>query len=225
MSARVSLGLLAASFVFGACGPSPSSGTASGTQTDSGSGSSHGQDSATSAGTRGGMSGDSTAGNDGAATADTGGPPLVCEEGWTECNGECVTLNSNLAHCGECFHSCQGAGVAHYCELGLCGPALWPCMEKHDGWEAGPPATCADACAAAGETCLDDPRDADCAGTVVFWFDDGPTDTTIEDDIEGCERLQSAETSMQLSCTEALPWDLELGGQKVVGLACCCTQD
>ena len=225
MSARASLAACVASLVLAACGPSPSSGTASGAQTDSGPSSGHGQDSATSADTHGGMSGESTDGNDGATDTDTGEPPLVCEEGWTVCNGECVTLNSNLAHCGECFHSCQGAGVAHDCVLGLCGPALWPCMVKDDPWEAGPPPTCADACAAAGETCVDDPQQADCAGNVAFWFDDGPTDTTIEDDIEICQKLHTIETLLQQSCSEPLPWDLELGGQKLVGLACCCTQD
>ena len=54
-------------------------------------------------------------------------PPLQCGA-LTECNGECVDLGSNDAHCGQCGLGCTGdhSCVAGECEL-ECGPVQIEC--------------------------------------------------------------------------------------------------
>ena len=83
--------------------------------------------------------------------------------------------------------------------------------------------TCDDACATVGETCSDDAET--CGGAVLFWMTDSPGDTTIQDDLEACELLVGSTTGEQQPCDAPIPWDLEILGRTVVGVACCCTQD
>ncbi len=52
-----------------------------------------------------------------------GGCVLICPEGLTNCNDECVNLKTDSQHCGGCPKAC---GVGEYCADGACAPSCKP---------------------------------------------------------------------------------------------------
>ena len=66
---------------------------------------------------------------------------LVCPQGETDCDGRCVSLLSDEAHCGACGTAC---GALETCSGGTCA--------------------CADAVAECGGACTDLARDAENCG-------------------------------------------------------------
>ncbi|MGB1699374.1 MAG: hypothetical protein ACPHRO_05435 [Nannocystaceae bacterium] len=52
-------------------------------------------------------------------TAETSTTGMMCPEGLTDCDGECVDLQTDKQHCGACFDNCMGN---MNCEMGVCVP-------------------------------------------------------------------------------------------------------
>jgi len=152
------------------------------------------------------------------SSSDTSVPLPDCEEPWVACPGdsECVSLFGNVTHCGECNHSCRGVGVSARCSNYQCEPGVWPCIPRGSGF-----ATCAEACAGAGEVCA---VDAYCSGYVEVWLTSGANDDDPEQNLEACMIGFGGQTNFELGCNDPIDWDYEVGGRTVVGVACCCTQ-
>jgi hypothetical protein len=169
--------------------------------------------------------GDSSASDEGAAGGDdvddgditTTGPAIMCENGWTACDGECTLLGADAANCGECGHGCKGAGTTRRCSNWECEPGIWPCIKPDQGID-----TCTEACASVGQICDDA---AYCAGYVRVWTTTSANDQDPEGSIEACERLVGSNTSFMQSCDDPIDWAYESFGKTVLGVACCCTQD
>jgi hypothetical protein len=51
---------------------------------------------------------------------------VVCEEGLTDCDGVCVDLATDLAHCGACGAVCESGLVAVNCIAGVCSQVSCP---------------------------------------------------------------------------------------------------
>ncbi|RLB52439.1 MAG: hypothetical protein DRJ42_14905 [Deltaproteobacteria bacterium] len=75
---------------------------------------------------------------DAGATGDAGedaAPPRTCTSDFTDCDGSCVDIYTDIDHCGACGNFCEGD---EYCEGGTCidpGPGC-----------ASPRTTCGDSC-------------------------------------------------------------------------------
>jgi hypothetical protein len=145
-------------------------------------------------------------------------PPLECRDGWVACPDEtqCVNLFGNVGHCGECNHACEGIGTTARCSQGKCEPGIWPCIPRDQSI-----VTCAEACASVGETCA---VDAYCSGFAEVWLTDGPNDNDPQQNLEACLNGFSGQYVFRLGCDDPIDWEYEVGGQTVVGVACCCTQ-
>jgi hypothetical protein len=86
-------------------------------------------------GTSSAMTGDATSGADGS----DGGCP--CTGDLACCDGGCVDLRSDIAHCGSCSTVCN-ASTMEVCASGLCGAvdwALWPMPNGPDDVGNGAP--------------------------------------------------------------------------------------
>ena len=143
--------------------------------------------------------------------------PIVCEEGYTACEGECTLLGGDPGNCGECGHACKGWGTTNRCSNWECDPAIWPCIKPEQGID-----TCSQACASVGQTCA---TNTFCSDYVRVWMTASGNDNDPEDNIEACERLVDGHTSFMQSCSDPIDWGFSIGGQTVLGVACCCTQD
>jgi hypothetical protein len=156
----------------------------------------------------------------GLATGDapaTTAPPIICEDGYTACDGECTLLGADQANCGECGYACKGWGTTNRCSNWECEPGIWPCIKPLQGID-----TCAQACASVGQTCA---TDAYCSDYVRVWTTASGNDNNPEATIETCERLIGGNTSFLQGCDEPIDWGYEVAGKTVLGVACCCTQD
>lgn len=162
----------------------------------------------------GSQSSSSTTGDD---TSTTALPPIVCEDGYTPCDGECVLLGGDPANCGECGHACKGWGTTERCSNWECEPGVWPCIKPDQGIT-----TCNEACASVGQACA---TDAYCSDYVRVWLTVSANDNNPEATIESCELLVAGSTSFTQSCDTPIDWNFELAGRTVLGIACCCTQD
>ncbi|HEY8432423.1 MAG TPA: hypothetical protein VIL20_28830, partial [Sandaracinaceae bacterium] len=89
-------------------------------------------------------------------------PPGECAPGQTACDGECVTLEADARHCGECGRACGPGEVcaAGACTSEGCGPGTVECDracvdtatdERHCG---GCGAACAPDRTCVGGTCV-----------------------------------------------------------------------
>ncbi len=84
-----------------------------------------------------------------------------CDEGFTECMGECVDLQSNVFHCGVCSHACMGVPGPGQDSIGMCveGSCEIICLEGFTACPGDPVDVCADLssdpehCGACGNVC------------------------------------------------------------------------
>src|SRR5690606_13626778 len=150
-------------------------------------------------------------------SSSTTAAPIVCEEGYTACEGECTLLGGDPGNCGECGHACKGWGTTNRCSDWTCDPAIWPCIKPDQGIE-----TCSQACASVGQTCA---TEAFCPDYVRVWLTTSANDNDPEATVETCERLVDGSTSFMQGCNDPIDWDYEILGRTVLGVACCCTQD
>ncbi|HEX4337605.1 MAG TPA: hypothetical protein VH062_16945 [Polyangiaceae bacterium] len=107
--------------------------------------------------------GGSTSDDAGADAADHDSGPLVCADGYADCNGDradgCeVNLATDTDHCGACATACSAVGTtARACTAGICKPT---CDTKHadcngaglDGCEVDTTTSLAN-CGVCGHTC------------------------------------------------------------------------
>jgi hypothetical protein len=139
---------------------------------------------------------------------------VVCRDGLTACDGECVDLRSNDQHCGACGHACREPFWAGHCLEGACPSAYW-CGAAGQGLE-----TCEDVCALHGQECDEGPRKLSrgCGGGYKLYFDDA---------LQNCELGLGAQGSVAASCTTPIDWSIEGGWNRIPAqaVACCCTQD
>jgi hypothetical protein len=134
-------------------------------------------------------------GNGGSTTA--GGSPGV---GGTTATGTTSAACSNTLtdpnNCGKCGHVCK----SETCSNGVCGASLGSCFSKLDGIT-----TCAQACAAAGQTCVP----LGCSDfTAMGW---GAT--------TNCLTGIQASTTFSGACSESVPVD------RMGYVRCCCTDN
>lgn len=171
--------------------------------------------------------GDRTVGDDGASalpppdvgdsadpSADDDGS-VICREGLTPCDGECVDFSSNDQHCGACGHACKEPWVFGGCLDGACPSAHW-CGEVDEGFE-----TCEDLCAFHGQLCDEGPRvgSRGCGGGYRLYFD--------HDALERCEIGLGGDTGLPATCATPIDWSIEGGwdDEPARAVSCCCTQD
>lgn len=140
---------------------------------------------------------------------------VICREGLAACEGECVDLQSDDAHCGGCGHGCKDPWFFGECVEGRCPSAFW-CGTASEGLE-----TCKDVCAAHGQTCDEGPRTpyGGCGGSYGLYFD--------RDALERCEARFAAYTARDATCTTPIDWSIDGGweGGTAQAVSCCCTQD
>jgi hypothetical protein len=140
---------------------------------------------------------------------------VVCRDGLTACEGECVDLTANDEHCGACHHVCREPYWAGHCVEGACPSAYW-CGSVGQGLE-----TCEDVCALHGQVCDEGPRTLSrgCGGSYHLYFD--------REGLEKCELGFGGQNALQASCTTPIDWSIEGGwdDEPAVAVACCCSQD
>lgn len=126
----VACAALAIPLAFASCGGSPEGGA--------------GPASSAAAGTAGMNADTSSASKGGAAAGDSGfsgGCAAPCTGDMTCCDGACVDLRSDAAHCGSCSAACE-ASATEMCVAGQCGAvdwALWPMPNGKDDTSDGAP--------------------------------------------------------------------------------------
>jgi hypothetical protein len=139
---------------------------------------------------------------------------VVCQEGLTTCEGECVDLTSNDEHCGACGHACKEPFGTGPCLDGGC-PSTWWCGGAGQGLE-----TCQDVCAQHGQECVEAPAESSrgCGGGYDLYFENG---------LERCELGLGGQYGVVASCTTPIDWSIKGGFESIPSQAveCCCTQN
>jgi hypothetical protein len=139
---------------------------------------------------------------------------VVCRDGLTACEGECVDLTSSDEHCGACGHGCRDPSWAGHCVEGACPSAHW-CGAPDQGLE-----TCEDVCALHGQECDEGPRELSrgCGGGYELYFEDG---------LNNCELGLGGQWATDASCTTPIDWSVKGGFESIPAQAveCCCTQN
>ncbi len=159
------------------------------------------------------------------ADEDHGSPPLDvadvadvandgCPTGSTHCAGECVDLSSDDENCGACGWKCVDPDVFGHCDDHSCPPAL-SCSPYEASLR-----TCADVCAALGQSCVEWSTDGrGCNGEEFLYQGDSPDAA-----LKGCEE-QSGERDDYASCSDEIPWAVIVDALFFEAVACCCTQE
>jgi len=110
------------------------------------------------------------------------GPPdtgPMCTGGTTACNGQCVNLQTDTAHCGSCGFICAArpnaaaACVAGVCGTGTCAQGFGNCDNTSDNGCESQLATTSNHCGACGQRCC--PGNLCSAGTCVLGCQPGTT--------------------------------------------------
>lgn len=139
---------------------------------------------------------------------------VVCRDGLTACDGECVDLTSNDEHCGACGFACKDPFGTGHCLDGACPSTFW-CGGAGQGLE-----TCKDVCALHGQECDEGPRvmSRGCGGGYGLLFEDG---------LNSCELGLGAQWGTEASCITPIDWSVKGGFEHIPAQAvdCCCTQD
>jgi hypothetical protein len=139
---------------------------------------------------------------------------VVCRDGLTACEGECVDLTADDEHCGACGHACKDPFGTGHCLEGACPSTIW-CGGAGQGLD-----TCQDVCAMHGQECDEGPRELSrgCGGGYDLYFDG---------DLQECERGLGGQQFIEASCTTLIDWSIEGGWESTPAkaVACCCTQD
>jgi hypothetical protein len=139
---------------------------------------------------------------------------VICRDGLTACEGECVDLTSNDEHCGACGHACKDPFGSGHCLEGGCPSTAW-CGGAGQGLE-----TCEDVCALHGQECDEGPPvlSRGCGGGYGLYFDNG---------LERCEGGLGSQWGTQASCTTPIDWSIEGGWDFIPAQAVssCCTQN
>jgi hypothetical protein len=150
-----------------------------------------------------------------AASEDTSEDEVVCREGLTACDDECVDLSSDDEHCGACDHECRDPFWSGHCLEGACASAYW-C-----GGVDQAPVTCEDVCALHGQVCDEGPRTSSrgCGGGYQLHFD--------RDALERCEVGLEGQTFVDATCTTLIDWSIAGGWdyEPAQAVSCCCTQE
>lgn len=139
---------------------------------------------------------------------------VVCRDGLTACDGECVDLTSSDEHCGACGFACKRPFGTGHCLEGACPPTFW-CGAPGQGLE-----TCKDVCALHGQECDEGPAvlSRGCGGGYDIYFENG---------LENCELGLGGQSFFVASCTTPIDWAVKGGFESIPAEAveCCCTQN
>lgn len=126
--------------------------------------------------------------SDGAMPNDTGGGERECRRGQVDCDGICVTISSNVLHCGSCGTEC---GAAEVCDSGSCRTSSICPGDQTDCGGCVDTSISTDHCGRCGESCEDGDTcvrggctPAECAGETPDRCND--TCTNLQSDSGNC---------------------------------------
>lgn len=131
------------------------------------------------------------------------------------CDGVCVDPRIDNQHCGACGRTCDfklDPMLEGGCYLGECTPLYSPCFAA-----TAEPTTCADVCAASGESCVDGEGPHGCWAVAIGW---------AADDVESCEMHDPGVGLGVVGCNDPLPFQEKLCGSEhapCTHFACCCS--
>jgi hypothetical protein len=96
-------------------------------------------------------------------TCDTADSVCVCQKAWSVCDGACVDLDGDAAHCGACAVTCTGGGV---CDHGVCAASVTPSPAPRTavGAACTGASTCAPGSSCVGGVCACDAGKVACNG-------------------------------------------------------------
>lgn len=142
---------------------------------------------------------------------------MICRDGLTACDGDCVDLLTTDEHCGACGHKCLGAFRWGHCEDGACASTLL-CAG------IGQASTCDEVCALHGQRCDAEPslfRGCGGAGYQLHFDEHGL------EALELCERDLGSYQPVHAPCSASIDWSIHGGWENnpAEAVACCCTQE